>query len=87
MKGLHVLEWIGNWPEWLQGLWFVYITFHDVIQWVIMGLIGLTAWDQRRKKRAEEKLVEHIHQELHDHMIEDAAFHADLGQRGMAEGE
>ncbi len=82
-----MLEWINNWPDWLQSLWFLYITFHDIIQWVVMGLIGLTAWDQRRKKRLEEELVAHIHQELHTHMAEDAVLHADLGQQGMAQGE
>ena len=82
-----MLEWIQTWPDWLQGCWFIYITFHDIIQWFLIVLFGFTTWGQKREKKRLEKLVEHIHQELHNHIKEDASFHAELGQDGMTEGE
>ena len=81
-----MVEWIEAWPGWLQGLWFTYITFHDLIQWVIMGVLAHTAWGERKKKKQTEELLEHIHKELHTHITEDALFHEDLGQRGMTQG-
>ena len=82
-----MLEWISSWPVWLQDIWFVYITFHDIIQWIIIFAFGLTAWGQRRKKKEVDKLLEHIHEELHRHIEEDSSFHHDLGQTGMTRGE
>ena len=40
-----------------------------------------------KKKKEAEKLVKHIHEELHRHIEEDSSFHRDLGQRGMTKGE
>ena len=80
-----MLEWVNSWPDWLQGIWFAYITFHDFIQWGIMLLLARTAWGQQKKKRESEKLLKHIHKELHEHIIEDALFHKDLGQGSMSE--
>ena len=68
-------------------MWFVYITFHDIIQWIFIFAVGLTAWGQRRKKKEVDKLLEHIHDELHKHIEEDSSFHKDLGQLGMTQGE
>lgn len=81
-----MLEWVNSWPDWIQGLWFTYVTFHDLIQWAIIALFGYTTWGQRRKKREMEDLIEHIHEELHQHIAEDSSFHEDLGQKGMTKG-
>lgn len=89
-----MFEWLQTWPDWLQSFWFLYITFHDLVQWVIMFIIGYTAWGQRRHKKELQELaldlqeeMKHVHGELHTHMQEDASLHADLGQRGMHKGE
>lgn len=85
-----MLEWVKTWPDWLQALWFAYVTFHDIIQWGVLFLFGLTLWGKRKHKRDLEKLIEeldHIHAELHTHIAEDSNFHADLGQVGMTEGK
>ncbi len=82
-----MIEWIQSWPDWFQTTWFIYVTFHDFVQWGIIALIGLTAWGERRKKQKLEELIEHIHCELHTHIQEDASFHEDLGQSGMTKGE
>lgn len=89
-----MLEWFLDRPEWLKDLWFVYVTFHDLIQWGILIIIGYTAWDQRKQKRELRDLalilqeeLDHVHAELHGHMNEDASLHADLGQQGMNKGE
>ncbi len=82
-----MIEWIQSWPEWLQRIWFAYITFHDLVQWAFIALFGLTAWGQRREKKKLEDLIEHIHAELHSHIDEDSSFHQDLGQSGMTKGE
>ena len=81
-----MLEWVTSWPDWLQGLWFTYITFHDFVQWGIMALLARTAWGERRKKKALEEIIEHVHRELHQHITEDSSFHEDLGQGGMTKG-
>jgi len=81
-----ILEWVQTWPDWLQGLWFAYITFHDVIQWIIIILFGLTTWGERRKKKKLEDLIDHIHKELHNHIEEDSSLHKILGQPGMTKG-
>jgi len=52
-----------------------------------MLLLARTAWGQRKKKRELEEILEHVHTELHEHIVQDAAFHEDLGQNGMAKGE
>lgn len=80
-------EWFQSLPDWAQYSWFIYVTFHDIIQWIIIAIFGLTAWGQRRQKRQMEKMVDHIHDELHRHIREDANFHAELGQKGMTEGK
>ncbi len=82
-----MLEWVNSWPEWLQGVWFTYVTFHDLFQWAIIFAFGYTAWGQRQRKKDAEELVKHIHEELHRHIDEDASFHEDLGQIGMTKGE
>lgn len=78
----------------LQELWFYYVTFHDPIQWAVMLLVGWTAWGQRKKKQELHDLaielqteLDHVHEELHVHMQEDAKLHRDLGQDGITEGE
>jgi hypothetical protein len=80
------LEWLSNLPDWAQSLWLVYVTFHDLIQWAILAIVGVTAWGQRKKKKELEELVGHIHDELHTHIEEDSSFHHDLGQPGMTKG-
>ncbi len=82
-----MLEWMNSWPDWLQGIWFAYVTFHDLVQWVALAAFGYTVWGQRQKKKAMEELIEHIHNELHTHIAEDSSFHEDLGQAGMTRGE
>ena len=89
-----MLDWILNHP-FLGELWFLYITFHDPFQWVVMTIIGYTAWGQRKQKRERDILIEelraelaHVHQEVHAHIEEDSALHEDLGQKGkMTPGE
>jgi len=46
-----MLEWVANWPEWAQSFWFMYVTFHDLVQWAVLFVIGLTAYGQRQKKK------------------------------------
>lgn len=82
-----MLEWITTWPAWLQDIWVLYVTFHDFVQWAIVFALGYTAWGRRREKKVLEELVEHIHEELHLHIDEDASFHENLGQRGMTKGK
>lgn len=82
-----MIEWVQTWPDWLQAAWFFYVTFHDIIQWGVIALFGLTAWGQRREKKKLEALIEHIHEELHAHIEQDATFHENLGQPGMKKGE
>ena len=82
-----MLEWFEGLPNWLQQFWFIYVTFHDLVQWLIITAFGLTAWGQRKQKKQLEKLVEHIHQELHMHIQEDASLHKELGQSGITEGK
>lgn len=93
MKDIQMFEWLISHPD-LSNLWFIYITFHDPVQWILMFFIGWTAWGQRRKKQEEHNLalrieteLNHIHQELHKHMQEDSELHAHLGQGGMFRGE
>lgn len=81
-----MLDLVQTWPDWLQSVWFFYVTFHDLVQWGVVALVGLTAWGQRKKKEEADKLLEHIHNELHKHIEEDASFHQDLGQTGMTKG-
>lgn len=89
------MKWLMIEGSWQHSLWFAYVTFHDLIQWAIMTIIGLTAYGQRKhKKELQELVVElkdelaHVHDEIHFHMEEDAALHADLGQHGrMSRGE
>ena len=82
-----ILEWVQTWPDWLQGVWFGYVTLHDFIQWGIMAVLARTAWGERKKKKELEELLEHIHEELHNHIKEDASLHLVLGQAGMTEGK
>ncbi len=81
-----MVEWVQSWPEWLQGLWLGYVTFHDLIQWAIVALLAKSAWGQRQKKKELESLIKHIHEELHLHIDEDALRHDELGQSGMTKG-
>jgi hypothetical protein len=88
-----VLDFILSNPL-LRDLWFVYVTFHDIVQWVIMAIVGMTVYGQRRhKKELRELAVElerelsHVHAELHNHILQDASLHKDLGQGGMTLGE
>lgn len=88
-----MLDWILAHPV-LSEVWFVYVTFHDLVQWALMLAIGYTAWGQRRKAQEKHELalalkveLDHVHEELHNHMEEDAQLHAHLGQGGMRRGE
>jgi len=81
-----LMHWLMQEGSWQHSAWFLYVTFHDLIQWGIIVLFGLTAWGERRKKRQLEILVEHIHKELHTHIEEDASMHEVLGQSGMTKG-
>lgn len=89
------MQWLMIEGSWQHSLWFVYVTFHDLIQWCIMGIIGLTAYGQRRHKKALQELVDelckelnHVHEEVHNHIKEDLALHEALGQEGkMSKGE
>ena len=82
-----MLEWVNSWPEWAQGIWFFYVTFHDFIQWAALLAVSYTAWGKRQENKKLEALLEHVHAELHQHIEEDSSFHRDLGQRGMTKGE
>ena len=60
-----------------HGVWFAYVTFHDLIQWGVMGVIGLTAYGERKRKKELQSLVielekelDHIHDEIHIHLGE-----------------
>jgi len=66
-----MIEWLQTWPGWLQGFWLSYVTFHDIIQWAVMLFLARTTWGERRKKQEAEKLITHIHAELHQHVEED----------------
>lgn len=81
------MKWLMAEGSWQHSLWFAYVTFHDLIQWMIMTIIGLTAYGQRKHKKELQELVlelveelTHVCEEFHSHMEEDAALHADLGQ-------
>ncbi len=80
------IHWLMREGSWQHSTWFVYVTFHDLFQWGIIGLFGLTAWGERRKKKQLEKLIEHIHEELHTHIEEDSSLHRVLGQTEMTKG-
>ncbi len=80
------MHWLMLEGSWQHSTWFVYVTFHDLIQWCIIVLFGLTTWGERRQKKQLEKLIEHIHQELHTHIEEDSSLHESLGQSGMTKG-
>ncbi len=82
-----MIEWFQTWPDWLQAVWFSYITLHDVVQWGIMALLARTAWGERKKKKEIEDLLEHIHEELHQHIEEDSSLHEELGQHGITKGQ
>lgn len=89
------MHWLMTEGSWQHSLWFIYVTFHDLIQWALMAIIGLTAYGQRKHKQKLHDLViqleqelEHVHKEIHTHIEEDAALHEDLGQKGrMSRGE
>jgi hypothetical protein len=68
-------------------LWLSYVTLHDFVQWAIIAIVAKTAWGQRKKKKELEELIDHIHEELHHHIDEDASRHDDLGQSGMTKGK
>ncbi len=80
------MTWLMQEGSWQHSLWFVYVTFHDIIQWGIIVLFGLTAWGERIKKKKLEDLIEHIHEELHTHIEEDSSLHHSLGQTGITKG-
>ena len=72
-----MFEYFEQLPTWVQNFWFAYVTFHDLLQWGIMGIIGLTAYGQRKHKkellsRVDElrKELEHVHDEIHIHLGE-----------------
>jgi len=94
MKGYAMLDWVQQWPDWLQAVWFFYITFHDLVQWGVLALIGMTVWGKRKRQQKHQATVEalaveikHIHDEVHKHIEEDSSFHENLGQRGMSRGK
>ena len=90
MSGSRMPTWIDSWPDWLATAWFFYVTFHDIVQWAVLALIGYTAWGKRKYKQELETLMlelQHVHSELHSHIHEDASFHEVLGQEGMTKGK
>ena len=74
---------------WASYAWFVWVTFHDLVQWTVMGFLGFTVLRQRRTmKDMVREEVAHIHQELHIHIEEDTELHGRLGQcKGLSEGQ
>jgi len=86
------MEFLANLIEdypWLQVVWFIWVTFHDFVQWIIMGILGFTLLRNRRtmKDMVKEEL-KHVHEELHQHIEEDIELHEELGQpRGLSEGK
>lgn len=74
---------------WVGSVWFIWVTFHDVVQWAIMGFLGVTVLRQRRvMKDMVREEVQHIHEELHKHIEEDIELHGELGQsQGLSEGQ
>ena len=52
-----------------------------------MAILARTAWGDRQRKKELEAVIEHMHEELHVHMVEDAVLHENLGQKGMTRGE
>lgn len=94
MKDITMLEetmsWLMQPGSWQHTLWFFYVTFHDLAQWFIMGLIGLTAYGQRKHKKELQELVDvlykelnHVHDEVHEHIKQDFLLHKELGQDSM----
>jgi len=72
-----MFEYFNQLPTWVQSFWFAYVTFHDLIQWAIMGIIGLTAYGERKHKKELQSLItklkeelEHVHDEIHTHLGE-----------------
>lgn len=80
-------EWFSHLPNWLVYLWLIYVTFHDLVQWGIITLISLFAWKYKKNKKEIEAELKHVHQELHEHIKQDAALHKELGQVGITEGK
>lgn len=87
------MSWLMSEGTWQHSLWFAYVTFHDLIQWGIVSILGLTAWGQRKHKEKLQDFIvelkeelEHVHNEIHNHIDEDAALHAALGQEGRMSG-
>ena len=74
---------------WVGSAWFIWVTFHDLVQWAVMALLGFTVLRQRRvMKDMVRKEVAHIHEELHKHIEEDIELHDELGQpQGLSEGK
>jgi hypothetical protein len=71
------MKWLMTEGSVQHSLWFLYVTFHDLIQWVIMGIIGLTAYGERKHKKELNVLItelreelEHVHDEIHIHLGE-----------------
>lgn len=72
-----LMKWLMVEGSLQHSIWFIYVTFHDLIQWGIMGIIGLTAYGQRKHKKELQQLVaelrdelEHVHDEIHIHLGE-----------------
>lgn len=82
------LELTKEYP-WLQGAWFIWVTFHDFVQWSVMFLLGFTVLKNKKNmKNMVKEEVAHIHEELHTHIDEDIELHEELGQpRGLSEGK
>ncbi len=74
---------------WVGYAWFIWVTFHDPVQWAVMAFLGITVLRQRRTMRdMVREEVNHIHEELHNHMQEDIELHNELGQpSGLSEGK
>ena len=85
-----MFEWIQTLPEWVQWVWGFYVTFHDLVQWAVIGVLGYTAWGKKKHRAEIEEIAEevaHIHEELHIHIDEDSSFHEKLDQTGMTRGK
>lgn len=89
------MRWLMTEGTLQHSIWFAYVTFHDLIQWSVVSIIGLTAWGQRKHRQELQEIITtirdeltHVHDEVHTHISEDAALHEDLGQvGGMTKGE
>lgn len=75
-----MIEWLAVHPNW-EFLWFIYVTFHDPIQWLAMAALGASAWGQRSRRQRLERLVTALRAELEDHKESDLVVHSQILRR------